>query len=85
MTGTTTATVLARAICEEGLKLVAAGHNPMSLKRGIDQAVETVVAELKKMSKETRGKKDIAQVGIVSANGDETDRQHHRGSDGEGR
>jgi len=70
--GTTTATVLARAIYEEGLKLVAAGHNPMDLKRGIDKAVETVVAELKKMSKPTKDQKDIAQVGIVSANGDET-------------
>ncbi len=70
--GTTTATVLARSIFEEGLKLVAAGHSPMSLKRGIDQAVEAVVKQLKTLSKETRGKKDIAQVGIVSANGDET-------------
>ncbi|MBK7860568.1 MAG: chaperonin GroEL [Archangiaceae bacterium] len=70
--GTTTATVLARAIYEEGLKLVAAGHNPMDLKRGIDKAVETVVAQLKEMSKDTKGKKEIAQVGIISANGDET-------------
>ena len=70
--GTTTATVLARAIYEEGLKLVAAGHNPMDLKRGIDQAVEVVVAELKKLSKPTKDKKEIAQVGIISANGDET-------------
>ena len=70
--GTTTATVLARSIYEEGLKLVAAGHSPMDLKRGIDIAVTAVVEELKKMSKETRGKKDIAQVGIISANGDET-------------
>jgi chaperonin GroEL len=70
--GTTTATVLARAIYEEGLKLVAAGHNPMDLKRGIDKAVEVVVAELKKLSKPTKDKKDIAQVGIISANGDET-------------
>ncbi len=70
--GTTTATVLARAIYEEGLKLVAAGHNPMDLKRGIDKAVETVVAELKAMSKPTKDKKEIAQVGIISANGDET-------------
>ena len=70
--GTTTATVLARAIYEEGLKLVAAGHNPMELKRGIDRAVEEVVAELKKVSKSTQGKKEIAQVGIVSANGDQT-------------
>ena len=70
--GTTTATVLARAIYEEGLKLVAAGHNPMDLKRGIDKAVETVVAELKKLSKPTKDHKEIAQVGIISANGDET-------------
>jgi chaperonin GroEL len=70
--GTTTATVLARAIYEEGLKLVAAGHNPMDLKRGIDAAVEVVVAELKKQSKPTQGKKDIAQVGTISANGDAT-------------
>ncbi|MBX5480284.1 MAG: chaperonin GroEL [Myxococcaceae bacterium] len=70
--GTTTATVLARAIYEEGLKLVAAGHNPMDLKRGIDKAVEVVVDELKKLSKPTQSQKDIAQVGIVSANGDET-------------
>jgi chaperonin GroEL len=70
--GTTTATVLARAIYEEGLKLVAAGHNPMDLKRGIDRAVEVVVAELKKMSKPTKGKGDIAQVGAISANGDVT-------------
>jgi chaperonin GroEL len=70
--GTTTATVLARSIYEEGLKLVAAGHNPMDLKRGIDRAVEVVVAELKKLSKPTRGKEDIAQVGTISANGDTT-------------
>src|SRR5690242_13904912 len=70
--GTTTATVLARAIYEEGLKLVAAGHNPMDLKRGIDRAVDVVVEELKKLSKPTHGKKDIAQVGTISANGDET-------------
>ncbi|ABS25679.1 chaperonin GroEL [Anaeromyxobacter sp. Fw109-5] len=70
--GTTTATVLARALFEEGLKLVAAGHNPMDLKRGIDRAVEVIVAELKKLSKPTQGKKDIAQVGTISANGDET-------------
>jgi chaperonin GroEL len=70
--GTTTATVLAQAIYAEGLKLVAAGHNPMDLKRGIDAAVETVVEELKKQSKPTQGKKEIAQVGTISANGDET-------------
>src|SRR6218665_2714477 len=70
--GTTTATVLARAIYEEGLKLVAAGHSPMDLKRGIDKAVETVVAELKKLSKSTTDKKAITQVGTISANGDTT-------------
>jgi chaperonin GroEL len=70
--GTTTATVLARAIYEEGLKLVAAGHSPMELKRGIDRAVEVVVSELKKLSKPTKDHKEIAQVGIISANGDET-------------
>ena len=70
--GTTTATVLARAVYEEGLRLVAAGHNPMDLKRGIDRAVEVVVEQLKKQSKPTQGKKDIAQVGTISANGDET-------------
>ncbi len=70
--GTTTATVLARSIYEEGLKLVAAGHSPMDLKRGIDKAVEVVVAELKKMSKPTKNRKEIAQVGSISANGDET-------------
>jgi len=69
--GTTTATVLARSIYEEGLKLVAAGHSPMDLKRGIDAAVETVVAELKKLSKPTKDHKEIAQVGTISANGDE--------------
>ncbi|HEX9052496.1 MAG TPA: chaperonin GroEL [Anaeromyxobacter sp.] len=70
--GTTTATVLARVIYEEGLRLVAAGHNPMDLKRGIDRAVEVVVEQLKKQSKPTQGKKDIAQVGTISANGDQT-------------
>jgi chaperonin GroEL len=70
--GTTTATILARSIYEEGLKLVAAGHNPMDLKRGIDRAVEVIVSELKKISKPTQGKKDIAQVGTISANGDDT-------------
>ncbi|HEX7489363.1 MAG TPA: chaperonin GroEL [Anaeromyxobacteraceae bacterium] len=70
--GTTTATVLARAIYEEGLKLVASGHSPMELKRGIDKAVERVVAELKRMSTPTHGQEDIAQVGTISANGDAT-------------
>src|SRR5438094_7495837 len=70
--GTTTATVLARALFSEGAKLVAAGHDPMSLKRGIDKAVTTVVEELKKLSKSTKSRAEIAQVGIVSANGDRT-------------
>jgi chaperonin GroEL len=69
--GTTTATVLAHAIFREGAKLVAAGANPMDLKRGIDKAVETVVEEIKKQSTSTKGKKEIAQVGTISANGDE--------------
>src|SRR6266513_2244974 len=69
--GTTTATVLAQAIFREGLKSVTAGLNPMSLKRGIDRAVEVVVEELKKISVPTSGnKKDIAQVGAISANND---------------
>jgi chaperonin GroEL len=70
--GTTTATVLAQSIYNEGAKLVAAGANPMDLKRGIETAVEAVIAELKKQSTETKGKKDIAQVGTISANGDHT-------------
>src|SRR5256712_192640 len=70
--GTTTATVLAQAIFREGAKLVAAGNNPMEIKRGIDKAVEAVVAELKKLSKATKDPKEIAQVGPISANGDET-------------
>jgi chaperonin GroEL len=70
--GTTTATVLAQAIYREGAKLVAAGHNPMELKRGIDKAVETVIDELKKISKPTKDQKEIAQVGTISANNDET-------------
>jgi chaperonin GroEL len=68
--GTTTATVLAQAIYNEGAKLVAAGLNPMDLKRGIDQAVTAVIEEIKKMSTPTKGKEDIAQVGTISANGD---------------
>src|SRR5512142_1669691 len=68
--GTTTATVLAQAIYAEGLKMVAAGHNPMDIKRGIDTAVEKVNEQLKKMSKQTKGKTEIAQVGCISANGD---------------
>ncbi|PYO63644.1 MAG: chaperonin GroEL [Gemmatimonadetes bacterium] len=69
--GTTTATVLAQAIFREGLKSVTAGVNPMSLKRGIDKAVEAVVEDLKKISVATAGRKEIAQVGTISANNDE--------------
>ena len=68
--GTTTATVLAQAIYREGLKNVTAGANPMELKRGIDKAVETIVEELKKLSTPSAGKKEIAQVGTISANND---------------
>jgi chaperonin GroEL len=69
--GTTTATVLAAAIVKEGSKAVAAGMNPMDLKRGIDLAVETVVEELKKNSKKVTSNEEIAQVGTISANGDQ--------------
>ncbi len=69
--GTTTATVLAQAIYREGAKLVAAGHNPMELKRGIERAVEVVIEELKKISKPTKEQKEISQVGTISANNDE--------------
>jgi len=70
--GTTTATILAQSIYREGSKLVAAGANPMALKRGLEKAVEVVVEELKKISKPTKEKKEIAQVGTVSANNDHT-------------
>jgi chaperonin GroEL len=70
--GTTTATVLAQAIYREGSKLVAAGHNPMELKRGIEKGVETVTEELKKQSKPTKEQREISQVGKISANNDET-------------
>ena len=70
--GTTTATVLARSIFTEGAKMVAAGHDPMNLKRGIDRSVAAIVEELKKQSKSTKGRDEIAQVGTVSANGDRT-------------
>jgi chaperonin GroEL len=70
--GTTTATVLAQAIYREGSKLVAAGHNPMDIKRGLDKAVEAIVADLKRLSKPTKDHKEIAQVGTISANGDTT-------------
>jgi chaperonin GroEL len=69
--GTTTATILAQAIFREGAKSVAAGSNPMDLKRGIDKAVEVVVKELRKLSKPTKDAKEIAQVGTISANNDE--------------
>ncbi len=68
--GTTTATVLAQAIYREGAKIVAAGHNPMELKRGIDKAVTAVVEELKKISKPIKDQKEVAQVGTISANND---------------
>lgn len=68
--GTTTATIFAEAIFNEGLKNVAAGANPMAIKRGIDKAVEVVVAELKKMSKPIKGRSEIAQVATISANND---------------
>ncbi len=68
--GTTTATVLAQAIYREGSKLVAAGHNPMEIKRGIDHAVTALVEQLKKSAKTTKDTKEIAQVGTISANGD---------------
>jgi chaperonin GroEL len=70
--GTTTATVLAQSIVQEGMKFVASGMNPMDLKRGIDKAVTAVVEELKKLSKPTTTSKEISQVGCVSANGDES-------------
>src|SRR5687767_8749813 len=69
--GTTTATVLAQAIFRGGLKNVTAGANPMALKRGIEKAVEKVIEELKRISVPTAGKKEIAQVGTISANNDE--------------
>src|SRR4051812_8354179 len=68
--GTTTATVLAQSIYNEGAKLVAAGLNPMDLKRGIEAAVASVIEHLKGQSKETKNHKEIAQVGTISANGD---------------
>src|SRR3954465_15864255 len=69
--GTTTATVLAQSIVQEGMKYVAAGMNPMDLKRGIDKAVEAIVAEIKNISKPTTTSKEIAQIGAISANADE--------------
>jgi chaperonin GroEL len=70
--GTTTATVLAQSIIREGMRNVTAGSNPMALKRGIDKAVEAVIEEIKKLSKPTKGKKEIAQVATISANNDKT-------------
>ncbi len=70
--GTTTATVLAQAIIREGTKMVAAGHNPMEIKRGIDAGVLSIVEQLKSLSKATRDPKEIAQIGTISANGDPT-------------
>jgi chaperonin GroEL len=69
--GTTTATVLAQAIFREGLKMVTAGHDPMEIKRGIDAAVDTIIASIKSLSKSTEGDDEVAQVGTISANGDE--------------
>ncbi len=70
--GTTTATILARQIFSEGIKMVVAGHDPMSLKRGIEKAVRVVIDELKKISKPTKDPKEIAQVGTIAANNDST-------------
>ena len=70
--GTTTATILAQAVYREGIKLVAAGRNPMAIKRGIDKSVEALVAELANLAKPTRDQKEIAQVGTISANADAT-------------
>jgi chaperonin GroEL len=70
--GTTTATVLAQAIVTQGAKLVAAGHNPMAIKRGIEAGVEAIVARLKEIAKQTKDPKEIAQVGAISANNDPT-------------
>jgi chaperonin GroEL len=70
--GTTTATILARSIYEEGQKLVAAGNNPMAIKRGIEAAVDVTVKELQRLSKPTKDRREIAQVGTISANNDET-------------
>ncbi len=74
--GTTTATVLAEAIFREGVKYVSAGHNPMSLKRGIDAGVDAMIASLKELAKPTSDPKEIGKVGTISANGDETIGNH---------
>ena len=83
--GTTTATVLAQSIVREGAKAVAAGMNPMDLKRGIDKAVDAVVEELKKRAQEDHHPAETAQVGTISSNGDSRDRQDDLRSDAEGR
>ena len=70
--GTTTATVLAQAIVREGLKAVAAGMNPMDLKRGIDKAVVEVVASIKNKAKKIKSPEEVAQVGTISANGEKS-------------
>ena len=70
--GTTTATILAQAVYHEGIKLVAAGRNPMAIKRGIDKGVEALIAELANLAKPTRDQKEIAQIGTISANSDAT-------------
>ena len=83
--GTTTATVLAAAIVKEGAKAVAAGVNPMDLKRGVDLAVEAVVADLKKNARKVTSNEETAQVGTISANGDASDRQDDRRGYAKGR
>ena len=83
--GTTTATVLAQAMLREGLKSVAAGMNPMDLKRGIDKAVIAAVEELKKISKPCSDQKEIAQVGAISANSDADIGKEYRRCHGQGR
>ena len=83
--GTTTATVLAQAIVREGAKAVAAGMNPMDLKRGIELAVEAVIKELKSRSRQVSTNEEVAQVGTISANGDRAYGQHDRARHGEGR
>ena len=83
--GTTTATVLAQAIVREGAKAVAAGMNPMDLKRGIDKAVAAVVEELKKRTKKITTPAETAQVGAIAANGESGDRQDDLRGDAEGR
>ena len=83
--GTTTATVLAQAIVREGTKAVAAGMNPMDLKRGIDRAVNAVVDELKKRTKKITTPAETAQVGAIAANGEDRDRQDDLGSYAKGR